>query len=154
MDELKSCPFCGGKPKLNNQNPYTTPFVECTACGADAYVEFWNSRQVDQALENASKILANFQGEGLRTKQEEWEACYAMLFKQMNDLVISSVRKVTVLTDALKYMVDAFCGVPQMASMGFDSPPEAATQTDHEQFMALHAAAQALSEVVEENDAG
>lgn len=42
---------------------------------------------VDKALENAAYILANFKGEGERTKLEEWEACYAMLFTQMNDLV-------------------------------------------------------------------
>ena len=43
--------------------------------------------KVQAALESAAEILANFKGEGERTKQEEWEACYAMLFKQMNDLV-------------------------------------------------------------------
>jgi len=45
---------------------------------------------IDKALKNAAHILANFKGEGERTKLEEWEACYAMLFKQMNDLVQST----------------------------------------------------------------
>ncbi|MHC5536850.1 hypothetical protein ACYOEI_01090 [Singulisphaera rosea] len=48
---------------------------------------------IDKALVNAAEILANFKaGEAhedgsLGRKLEEWQACYAMLFKQMNELV-------------------------------------------------------------------
>lgn len=44
---------------------------------------------VDTALAKAAEILANFQDEGERDKLDEWQACYAMLFKQMNDLIQS-----------------------------------------------------------------
>lgn len=51
---------------------------------------------IDKALENAAEILANLKNEGERTKLEEWQACYAMLFKQMNDLVASTRKPVSV----------------------------------------------------------
>lgn len=49
---------------------------------------------IDKALDQAAEILTHFNRadkpiEG--NKLEEWQACYAMLFKQMNDLVSSSV---------------------------------------------------------------
>lgn len=40
---------------------------------------------IEKALENGAHILANFKPEGDRTKIEEWQACYALLFKQLND---------------------------------------------------------------------
>lgn len=43
--------------------------------------------KVDTALEKAAEILANFKPELKRDKLEEWQACYAMLFTQMNELV-------------------------------------------------------------------
>lgn len=58
---------------------------------------------IDKALANAAEILANFKGERNRAKIEEWQACYAMLFKQMNDLV-ESTRPVAV---SLEKLADA-----------------------------------------------
>lgn len=43
--------------------------------------------QIEAALANGAEILANFKGEKDRAKIEEWQACYAMLFKQLNDAV-------------------------------------------------------------------
>lgn len=45
---------------------------------------------INQALEKSAEILASFKGEPDSTKIEEWQACYARLFTQMNDLVQSS----------------------------------------------------------------
>lgn len=45
---------------------------------------------INQALEKAAEILANFKGAPDSTKLEEWQACYARLFTQMNDLVQST----------------------------------------------------------------
>jgi len=42
---------------------------------------------IHPALANAAEILTNFKGEG--NKLEEWQACYAKLFKQMNDICMS-----------------------------------------------------------------
>lgn len=42
---------------------------------------------IEMALQKGAKILADFKPEGERNKVEEWEACYAMLFKQLNDAV-------------------------------------------------------------------
>lgn len=42
---------------------------------------------VDKALANAAEILANFKGEPDASKLEQWQACYAKLFTQMNDMV-------------------------------------------------------------------
>jgi hypothetical protein len=44
---------------------------------------------IGKALENAAEILANFKGEPDASKLEQWQACYAMLFRQMNELVQS-----------------------------------------------------------------
>jgi hypothetical protein len=55
-----------------------------------------NEQPVDRALEIAAEILLNFKSaephtDGtLERKLEEWQACYAKLFTQMNDLVQSS----------------------------------------------------------------
>lgn len=45
---------------------------------------------IDAALENAAEILANFKGEPDNSKLEQWQACYAKLFTQMNELVQST----------------------------------------------------------------
>lgn len=58
--------------------------------GLTALVDAANATRkpaIESALENAAEILANFKGEPTATKLEQWQACYAMLFKQMNDLV-------------------------------------------------------------------
>lgn len=53
------------------------------------------AQPVDRALAKAAEILANFKASEhntdgtLERKLEEWQACYAMLFKQMTDLVAS-----------------------------------------------------------------
>lgn len=46
--------------------------------------------KVESALEAAAEILANYKtqtNKDCEAKLHEWQACYAMLFKQMNDLV-------------------------------------------------------------------
>lgn len=43
-----------------------------------------NQATIDKALENAAEILAKLKPEGQRDKLEEWQACYAMLFTQLN----------------------------------------------------------------------
>lgn len=45
---------------------------------------------IDSALAKAAEILANFKGEPHSTKLEEWQACYAHLFRQMTQLVETS----------------------------------------------------------------
>lgn len=47
MEELKSCPFCGGKAskskgKYGNGTDWF--YIECNECGASAEVEIWNTR--------------------------------------------------------------------------------------------------------------
>jgi len=34
-NELKPCPFCGGKGKLNDEKGRIYSFVKCTNCGAE-----------------------------------------------------------------------------------------------------------------------
>lgn len=51
------------------------------------------AQPVQSALEKAAEILANFKGEPHSSKLEEWQACYAMLFTQMNDLVNAPKRE-------------------------------------------------------------
>jgi hypothetical protein len=49
----------------------------------------WHERPSEIRLtqeEWADKILADFQTENNRTKTDEWEACYAHLFKQLNEV--------------------------------------------------------------------
>lgn len=48
--------------------------------------------------------------------------------------------------EALYHMIECFKGIPQTASMGFDSPPEPATQWDYEAFSAIAFAQVALDE--------
>ncbi len=50
-----------------------------------------SEQPVQYALEVAAEILNNFKGEG--NKLEEWQACYAKLFTQMNELVQSSQKR-------------------------------------------------------------
>lgn len=43
--------------------------------------------KIPAALENAAEILFKFDREPETSKLEEWQACYAILFRQLNDLV-------------------------------------------------------------------
>lgn len=49
------------------------------------------------------------------------------------------------LLEALRWMVEQFQNTPQEASMGFDSPPEPASQWDYDAFQALFAARAAIA---------
>ncbi len=49
---------------------------------------------IDKALENGAKILADFKPEGERDKLDEWQGCYALLFKQLNDAA-QEIRRLT-----------------------------------------------------------
>lgn len=42
-----------------------------------------SSETTDSAMQNAAQILANFKGEPDSNKLEQWQACYAALFRQM-----------------------------------------------------------------------
>ncbi len=49
MDELKPCPFCGGKAQLENDTGWNDEgyweWIECCSCGACAdNKEKWNKR--------------------------------------------------------------------------------------------------------------
>lgn len=52
-----------------------------------------SEQPVQSALEKAAEILANFKGEPHSSKLEEWQACYAKLFTQMNELVNAPKRE-------------------------------------------------------------
>lgn len=54
----------------------------CEEAGLRTAIAIARQHQAD-ALQHATDILANFKPEGQRTKYEELEACYAMLFKQL-----------------------------------------------------------------------
>lgn len=55
-----------------------------------AWEACWNLRQgemiAEKALEEAARIVLNLKPEMKRDKAEEWEACYAALFRQLNDV--------------------------------------------------------------------
>jgi hypothetical protein len=99
---LLPCPFCGGEAQIH-ENSYDAFWALCDGCGLatsetgvatreEASLR-WNTRApVSQGEirftkeEWADHILANFKTEDNRTKAEEWEASYAMLFKQFTDV--------------------------------------------------------------------
>ena len=58
-ENLKRCPFCGGKAKLTDLTQATESWVECTECGArtrffsnseEDAVSAWNTRHVEGEL--------------------------------------------------------------------------------------------------------
>lgn len=95
-DSLNQCAECGGVimqshnlcrceemlPSGNNQakNDKNEPNVTEREHLAPSKISV-----IEKALENGAKILADFKPEGERDKQAEWEGCYALLFKQLND---------------------------------------------------------------------
>jgi len=76
----------------------------------------------------ADKILADFQTENNRTKADEWEAAYAMLFRQLNEL--AATKRESVNQRLLKYLETI-----------------AEEKDDHLRFDAQAYAQQALSEI-------
>ena len=64
MDELKPCPFCGGKPERVYKSSGQTTHIECTGCKAqfpkstmsNRYDEAWNTR-VERTCHNTSYRL-------------------------------------------------------------------------------------------------
>ena len=78
MVELKACPFCGGKPELDNSDRGPWEWVECTSCGAqgpghrDDAAPGWNRRASPWLPLPATPTpgVAPFDG-------EEWLVCNA-----------------------------------------------------------------------------
>ena len=44
MNDLKPCPFCGGKAEEDPDMTMAFPGVYCSDCGAEAAKEVWNTR--------------------------------------------------------------------------------------------------------------
>lgn len=62
---------------------------ECQKSGMEAVLEIIRPSEIsviDAALEEAAKIVLNLKPEMKRDKPEEWEACYAALFRQLNEV--------------------------------------------------------------------
>lgn len=82
--------------RVNNQNIYATlrdaiahekgEDAQSVQDDCEEFARHGQQREISvhPALANAAEILANFKSEG--NKLEEWQACYAKLFTQMNEI--------------------------------------------------------------------
>jgi len=49
-EELRPCPFCGGKNVLSTELQDGLPFIAYCQCGAENEAENWNTRPIEDAL--------------------------------------------------------------------------------------------------------
>jgi Lar family restriction alleviation protein len=58
MEEIKSCPFCGGVGELQNEGDWGTMFVHCLSCGADgAFVDSHDGCTEQDAISKWNKRI-------------------------------------------------------------------------------------------------
>lgn len=81
MDELKPCPFCGGKKYIEKQTNDYGSYVICRKCGSASgffkmqkeAVEAWNSRQIEDALQKKLDESREDNAENMEYHVEERE---------------------------------------------------------------------------------
>lgn len=72
MNELKPCPFCGGKARLT-YNTYGSHYVQCDNVSCDVKPVTWIYTTEEEAVEAWNKMVDDEYAESMYTKKEYGE---------------------------------------------------------------------------------
>lgn len=91
-DELKPCPFCGGKPYIFEDDKSVKRWVSCTDCEADGphdqiatdVIKSWNRRHVD--LEGLEGVITEVKNDLVYLAKHTTEYCECGICKAVKQL--------------------------------------------------------------------
>lgn len=131
---------------FGEKNNQTQVLILCRGADGFDHVVTWG-KSVEQCDEAAimGNRLKTMLGWSSNTSAEPSR------IKKLRDENLSLRAVMGELVEALKGMIEIFKDVPELASMGFDSPPEPRTQWDYEGFSVLAIANEALSRANQSN---